>query len=152
MKLRTKLLCMLLLGASLFFFGVQNASWSDTIPLDNSKFLSVGKIIGTEEGKARELLGQPSSEDPESCGTITYPTIGTLWFYESSTDTAMIELYVCVYKGFVVGQEKTLKSIDAGVLSTFEEEYVAVELIQHLILQTSETPELPSFDGPEVEI
>jgi len=113
--------------------------------------MSVGKIIGMDTEGAREILGEPEEEKANNCGTVAYPTIGDLWYYLYETETTVDELDVCVYKGFVVGQKRTEMIAEEGEVSIREQELVAAELLQMLILM-DEAPDLSTYEEPPVEI
>ena len=147
MKLRTKLLGVLLLVSGLVLLLIPRSPSTGSEP----PFMSVGKIIGMDTEGAREILGEPEEEKANNCGTVAYPTIGDLWYYLYETETTVDELDVCVYKGFVVGQKRTEMIAEEGEVSIREQELVAAELLQMLILM-DEAPDLSTYEEPPVEI
>lgn len=157
MKVRTTLLSVLLLGAILTLFLLQPPSksnaWENITPLSNTKFLKAPPVISMKATAAREALGTPNKEKPNSCGVKAHPNIGTTWQFEHEGENYIAEMHVCVYKGFVIANEKRLMLLEKGVIAVYEEEYIAADLIKALVVIEEESPDtviLP--DDSEVAI
>lgn len=157
MKVRTNLLSVLLLGAIITLFSIQPPSksnaWENITPLSNTKFLKAPPVISLKADDARKALGTPNEEMPNSCGVKANPNIGTTWRYEHEGENYIAEMHVCVYKGFVVANEKKLIMLEKGVVAVYVEEYIAADLIKALVVIKEENPDtviLP--DDSEVAI